>query len=434
MPSLPIKAAGALAAAYLLIPAMATAAPPAAQDTFLIPERVISLSGSTDKAKDLVAILYNRQELHHSDPSAPRFLFVDSKGRVALGIGGYVKGSVQYDFRGSINDGSSFTTYDIPVPSDPAQREAFFANANHSTLFLQMLGRTDHFGTYEMYIQTNFSGGGPGAYGLKLKQAYLRLGYVTAGLTNSTFVDGAAGTPTIDDQGPSGEVGAKNILLQYRPRLSEHITAAVSVENPSASYTLDDNVKAISQRVPDIPVFIQYAWGGGESHVRLSALLRNLSYRDLVAGTNRFATGWAAQLSGAISFAPAFRLYYQGAYGHGYGRYVNDLAEADADLIPCAGKAGRMHAPAMSNFELGLQYNFSPKAYIAGAYSQAHLYEATHLGPDTYKRGQYVTVSGFYNIISDFTIGLEYLHGSRTNVDHSHGSANRVMGMMKLSF
>ena len=95
MPSLPIKAAGALAAAYLLIPAMATAATPAAQDTLLIPERVISLSGSTDKAKDLIAILYNRQELHHSDPSAPRFLFVDSKGRVALGIGGYVKGSVQ---------------------------------------------------------------------------------------------------------------------------------------------------------------------------------------------------------------------------------------------------------------------------------------------------------------------------------------------------
>ncbi len=61
MPSLPIKAAGALAAAYLLIPAMATAATPAAQDTLLIPERVISLSGSTDKAKDLIAILYNRQ-------------------------------------------------------------------------------------------------------------------------------------------------------------------------------------------------------------------------------------------------------------------------------------------------------------------------------------------------------------------------------------
>lgn len=407
---------------------------PVRNDTVLIPERVITATGDPSSVSDLIAILYNRQELHFSDPSSPRFLFVDRKGRVALGIGGYIKGSVEYDFAGAIDDGSDFTIYDIPVPSDPSQRSQYYANANQSTLFLQMLGRTEHFGTYEMYIQTNFSGGGKSGYELKLKQAYLRLGYVTAGLTNSTFVDGAAGTPVIEDQGPAGEMSKKNILLQYKPRLSDHVTAAISIENPSASYRLGEYTQAINQRVPDIPAYIQYAWDGGASHIRFSALLRNLSYRNIAEQKNCFATGWATQLSGILKMAPAVKLYYQCAYGHGYGAYVNDLSEASADLIPDPDHEGKLHAPAMSNFEVGLQYNFTPKFFMAGAYSQANLYQATHLGPQTYKRGQYATLSGFYEIIPDFTVGIEYLYGQRTNVDHVHGSANRIIGMLQLSF
>lgn len=422
------------AATVVVAPAASSAAEPARSDTLLIPERVVTIGGNPSNAADLVAILYNRQDLHHSDPSAPRFLFVDREGRVALGIGGYVKGTLQYDFAGSIDDGSSFVTYDIPVPSDPARRSQYFANANHSTFFLQMLGRTERFGTYEMFIQTNFTGGGAKGYDLKLKQAYLRLGYVTAGLTNSTFVDGAAGTPTIDDQGPAGEMSKKNILLQYKPRLGSGVTAAVSVEMPTADYRTGSFAEAINQRCPDIPVFIQYGWNGGDSHIRLSGLLRQLSYRDIHASKNRFATGWAAQLSGTVSAGKLFRLYYQGAYGHGYGAYVNDLAEADADLIPAPGHEGKLRAPAMCNFELGLQCNFTPKAFVAASYSQAHLGQARELGGNTYKYGQYLSVSAFYNVVDDLTVGLEYLHGERRDYDGSHGSANRIGGMLKLTF
>ncbi|MCM1028265.1 MAG: porin [Alloprevotella sp.] len=412
----------------------AHASEPAPGDTLLIPERVVSVGGDPGKAADLVAILYNRQELHFSDPSAPRFLFVDRDGKVALGIGGYVKGTLQYDFRGAIDDGASFVTYDIPVPANPAQREQYYANANHSTIFLQMLGRTERFGTYEMFIQTNFSGGGNDGYGLKLKQAYLRLGYVTAGLTTSTFVDGAAGTPTIDDQGPAGEATGKNIMLQYKPMIAPHVKAAISLEMPHAGYRPGTEAEAIYQRFPDIPAFIQYGWQGGASHVRLSGLLRRLSYRDMLAGSNRYATGWALQLSGTAAILSPLRVYFQGAIGNGYGHYVNDLSEASADLIPDPDKPGHLRAPRMTNLELGLRYDLTPKAFLTAAYSQASLHQARFLGPDTYKRGQYVTVSGFYDIIGDLSIGLEYIYGRRTDYDGSHGSANRIEGMLKLAF
>lgn len=432
-----IVAATMLTAAFT--PAANALKPKQYPDTVMIPQRAIVVSGDQTKSGSLMAILYDTSDMHFSEPSAPRFLFLDRQGKVAFGIGGYVKGTLQYDFDGAIDDGASFITYDIPVPANPAMRNQFFGNANHSTIFLQLVGRSEKFGYYQMYVQTNFSGNGTTGYGLKLKQAYLKVGYVTAGLANSTFVDGAAGTPTIDDQGPAGELGVKNIQLRYAPRFSDHLSGAIAVEMPEASYTIKApaegqtaDVEKINQRMPDIPVYLQYEWGGA-SHVRLSGLLRNLSYRDLLTQRNHFKTGWAVQLSGKIMPTRDFTFFYQGAYGRGYGAYINDLSDQGFDMIQSV-TPGRMTTPRTTNFELGMRYNILPNLFVSGAYSQVRMFGQAHLGPDTYRYGQYISASMFYDIVPDLRIGLEYLHGDRADVNREHNQANRIIGMLQYSF
>lgn len=427
------------AVASVMAPAASALQPKQYPDTLMIPERAIVVSGDQTKSGPLVAILYDTSDMHFTEPTAPRFLFLDRRGKVAFGIGGYVKGTLQYDFDGSINDGASFTTYDIPVPGNPAQRNQFYGNANHSTIFLQLVGRNEKFGYYQMYIQTNFSGNGTTGYGLKLKQAWLKLGYVTAGLANSTFVDGAAGTPVIDDQGPSGEISNKTILVRYAPRFNDHFSAAIGVEVPKASMTVNtpegENplVEKINQRVPDIPIYVQYEWNGGASHVRLSGLFRDLSYRNLVKSQNAFHAGWAIQLSGIIRPVKELTLFYQGAYGAGYGAYINDLADFGYDLVPSA-TPGKMTAPRLASFELGARYNFSPNVFAAATYSQARVMKQGQLTSDTYRYGQYFAVSGFWDIVPDLRVGLSYIRGQRTNFDHTHGHANSLMGLLQYNF
>lgn len=402
-------------------------------DTFLIPERAVIASGDADQARGLVAVLYDKSELHFSDPGAPRFLFLDRKGKVALGIGGYVKGTMQYDFDGSIDDGASFVTYDIPVPGNPAQRSQFYGNANHSTIFLQLVGHNDKIGYYQVYLQTQFSDGGPKGYGLKLKQAYVKAGYVTAGLANSTFVDAAAGTPEIEDQGPSGEMSRKNVLVRYAPRFSDNLSAGIGVEMPSVSVTHSASTASINQRVPDIPVYLQYEWGGGNSHVRLSALWRNLSYRDLATASNKFRTGWAVQLSGVLALTKNFTLLAQGAGGQGYGTYLNDLDGNGFDLVYSA-TDGKMITPKMANVEVGATYQATSKLSFSAIYSQVRTFQLAHLGGDTYRRAQYVSVNGFYDIITDLRLGLAYNYGQRKNYSGETGHANSIMAMMQFSF
>ncbi|MCM1292607.1 MAG: porin [Bacteroides sp.] len=430
-----------LAAAMLGgIPSAYALKPKQYSDTVPAPERAIIVSGDRNKASALMQLLYDQTDLHFTEPSAPRFLFLDREGKVAFGIGGYVKGTLQYDFGGAIDDGASFTTYDIPVPNDPGQRNQFYGNANHSTIFLQLVGKTERFGYYQMYLQTQFSGNGTSGYGLKLKQAYLKVGYVTAGLTNSTFVDGSAGTPVIDDQGPAGEVSNKNILVRYAPRFSDHFSGAISVEAPKASVTIlevpegvEPTLRKINQRVPDIPIYVQYEWGKAANHVRLSGLFRDLSYRDLITQRNKFAVGWAVQLSGHIEVLPKLTLLYQGAYGRGYGQYLNDLQGEGFDLVQST-TPGKMRTPRMSNYELGLRYDFTSKLFATASYSQVRVYGTRDLGPDSYRYGQYISVSGFYNLYSDLRIGFEYLHGKRMDQSGIDGRANRIMGMINFSF
>lgn len=396
-----------------------------------IPERTIVITnGDTKVPYEIVALLYSPENLHFQDPGAPRFLFLDRKGKLALGIGGYVKGQAMYDFDGAIDD-NGFTTYEIPVPLDPAKRNRLGADASHSTIYLKLVGQTS-LGYLTVFVQTNFSGEDD-SYGMLIKQAYVSLGNVTAGLARSTFVDASAQPPTIDCQGPSGATCGKNVLLRYSKKFRNGFSGAISAEFPKASYTLDEHAEEINQRCPDIPLYLQYAWDNDRSHVRVSGLIRNLSYRNLVREKNEWSFGWAVQLSGMMRLADPLTLYYQGAYGKGYARYINDVSGFDMDLIP-AGSDGKMKAPEIMGLLGGVKYKFSDKFFASASYSQCHVYGQGTLGANGYRYGQYIVANGFYNILPDFQVGLEYIHGIRTDMGGASGHANRISASVQYNF
>lgn len=401
-------------------------------DLATVPYHPVVMNGSNNSTlhEDVMNALFDSSELHFQDPGVPRYLLVDKEGLTALGIGGYVEGVAQADFRGAI-DANGFKTYSIPVPSSPTMRSRLGADVTHSTIFLKLIRKT-RYGILNAYIQTNFTGDN-GGYGMKLKQAYVSLGNVTAGLTNSSFVDPSAGVPTIDYQGPSGEISGKNILIRYSNTPSTHFKWAVSVEMPKATITSNEFTQSINQHVPDIPAYVQYQWGTG-SHLRASAILRNLSYRDLVTAENRIRTGYGVQLSGIYDYAHLIDVYYAGAYGRGIGNYVNDLSGAGMDLIASPDKDGSMIAPRTFGIVGGIKVNLGDNFFVSGSYSFNHLYDQEQLGGDTYKQANYVVANAFYTPIQSLQVGLEYLHGTRKNVNDESASANRIELMVKYSF
>lgn len=390
-------------------------------------------NNTENNAYEIMKAMYEANGRHFQDPRAPRFLFLDRKGRVALGIGGYVKGTMSVDM-GGIANSPDFITAAIPTPPQPDMRNQFRMDASTSRLFFKLVGRNKVVGEFTVYIESDFRGTSAGFYGMRLRQAYIQLWRFRVGRTWSTFCDVIAAPPTIDFQGPSGSVLAMNTVLQYIQPMGKNWEMVMAVETPSATYTtLPHYCDAISQRVPDIPSYIQFKWDNGQSHIRLSNLLRMLSYRNLVSDKNQFSICWATQLSSVIRASQHFTLYLQGAYGRGYGDYLNDLSGYGYDLIP-GEHNGTMVAPYALGLVGGVQYTIRPGLFVSAAYSQCRLYDEPSLSATAYRYAQYVVANAFYSPFPNCQIGIEYLYGNRHNYNNISGSAHRINTMIQYNF
>ncbi len=409
----------------------------ATQAQTILPDTIRPSVIITDKEQkednEIIRKMYESNGLHFQDPRAPRFLFMDRKGKVALGIGGYVKGTMSVDMDG-IADNIDFVTADIPVPKQADMRNQFQMDASTSRLFLKLVGDNTTIGDFTVYVETDFRGKNGQQYDLRLRQAYIRLGNFLFGKSRSTFCDAASGPPTIDFEGPSGSVSKKNTMIQYKQQIDRHWSFAASIESPSESYTVvNEQSEAIKQRVPDIPAYLQYQWDEGQSHIRLSGLFRALSYRNLVTAENKFAIGWAAQLSGMIAATPHITFYYQAAYGKGYADYLNDLGGSGYDLIP-DGNNGKLTAPYALGIVGGVQYNICKDFFVSASYSQCSLYDQASLTGSAYKYGQYIVANAFYSPFSNCQVGVEFLYGNRHNHNHEAGNAHRLNAMIQYNF
>ena len=394
---------------------------------------VIITDESRHSDNETIKAIYEANGLHFQDPRAPRFLFLDRKGRVALGIGGYMKGTLSVDM-GGIADNPDFVTADIPTPNRPDMRSQFQMDASTSRIFLKLVGKRTPVGDFTVYLESDFRGGDAGSYAMRLRQAYISMGGLRIGKAWSTFCDPASAPPTVDFEGPSGAVFARNMQIQYSHRLDKHWSFAAAIEAPSASYTpRTGQSEAIRQRIPDIPAYVQYEWGGGESHIRLSGLLRALSYRNLVSAENKYAIGWASQLSGMVEIIPQLTFYYQASYGRGYADYMNDLGGFGYDLV-AKPEGGEMSAPYALGFVGGLQYYISNKLFLSTSASQCRLYNEGAYRPDGYKYAQYMVVNAFYTPFNNCQLGVEYLYGSRHNYDRTEGKAHRINAMIQYNF
>ena len=390
-------------------------------------------NNTENNAYEIMKAMYEANGRHFQDPRAPRFLFLDRKGRVALGIGGYVKGTMSVDM-GGIANSPDFITAAIPTPPQPDMRNQFRMDASTSRLFFKLVGRNKVVGEFTVYIESDFRGTSAGFYGMRLRQAYIQLWRFRVGRTWSTFCDVIAAPPTIDFQGPSGSVLAMNTVLQYIQPIGKNWEMVMAVETPSATYTtLPHYCDAISQRVPDIPSYIQFKWDNGQSHIRLSNLLRMLSYRNLVSDKNQFSICWATQLSSVIRASQHFTLFLQGAYGRGYGDYLNDLSGYGYDLIP-GEHNGTMVAPYALGLVGGVQYTIRPGLFVSAAYSQCRLYDEPSLSATAYRYAQYVVANAFYSPFPNCQIGIEYLYGNRHNYNNISGSAHRINTMIQYNF
>lgn len=397
-------------------------------------------------------------------PNAPQFAIVGKNEKFYLGFGGYVKGTMSFDWGSPIDNYNEFIVSGIPMPGTsaykPGNKGQFGLSAQQSDLYLNMIALPNDPNKFGFYLNFIFLGNG---YLPQVRQAYVTWRGIEMGYGFSLFTDLAADPSTIDYEGPNSFTVVINAKFDYRHTFGKHFGIGIGAELPMASYTngfnsnLSIGTATVTQRIPDIPMYVQWDFGNN-NRIRLSGLLRNMQYRSNInvtgtddgeitsyyGGKTKNLVGGGIQLSGNFNIANKLIGYYQGSVGKGMTSYFEDVTGLGLDMVPCADDPGKLQTVKAWGGYLGLQYNWSSKVYSNLIYSHLRVYAPHYSGGSTawnnqYKYGQYAVANVFYNITPRFSWALEYIYGRRVNDGLYNGGKwqahdNRIQTMLQVTF
>ena len=376
-----------------------------------------------DSIRREVSSFYYDQFKHFRDPDAPYFLFMSKEAGFTLGLGGAVRMRAYYDWGGAMPN-TMFAPMQIPIPPNPTNMRHFGTTPSGTYVFLRALGYNKVIGNYQLYVEADFTG----YQGLdfRLKKAYAILGDWTLGYATSTFSDPGAQAPVLDAAGANNKFSATAVLVRYMHSWHNNWFVAASVETPSTAIeATNENARPASSWLPDASAFLQYQWEKGQ-HIRLSGVVRTLTYRDLVAARTRNVAGYGLQLSGVAHPERHLTTYLTANYGRGYASLGGDLLLGTYDLIPNPANKGTLYAPRSLGWCLGVQYNFRPELFASVSVSQTRLLPDYNVSPDEYKYGIFACANIFWSITPRFTVATEFDWGTRHNFSGVHRSAQRA--------
>ena len=366
----------------------------------------------------------------------PQFVFASKNNRFSFSLGGFVSLRAGYDFDGIV-DNIDFVPYDIPVPGNYNSKQKLMMDASTSRLFMKAITNTRALGRVVIYMDADFRGGAEGSYTPRLRSAYVSFKGLTLGRDVTTFCDLQAAPTTIDFQGPNAYNFNFATMIRYEVSFARrHMTFGVAAEKPNVSATYGENFKPMHQRVPDFPMYLQYAWGDDRSsHIRASGVIRNPYMHKVSKNSTTSLLGWGVQFSGTIKCCDWFRLFMNGVYGQGITPYIQDLTGSGLDFTPNPENADQIQTMPMWGWQAAAQINLTRRLFISGGYSTVRVQRSHgYYTDDQYKQGQYIFGNIFYSLTPRCKVAGEYLYGSRKDMNSMKNHANRVNVMVQYSF
>jgi len=330
---------------------------------------------------------------------------------VAMKIGGYVKADFIYDFD-PIDATDSFVTTTIPVGAPPRTNARF--HARQTRLSFDTRWKADEH-TIRIYVEGDFFSADDQ---FRLRHAYGEVGSLLVGRTWTTFTDVAAAPDTLDFEGSVSSVSRRQAQARWtRPILSDDLTMALAVEDtqfivePPVGITGDERSPS-----PDFVVRLRLDKEWGQFQV---ANLHRIGGFQPTGESVITDHAWGFNFTGAFLVRPRTKAYYQIVFGEGIGSYrgLPDAApttESAGKLIPLFGwMVGVTH-----EWRDGLSSNFT--------YAENSLDNTPGQAPDDVHRTTYLAANLIWSPWERTQVGIEYLYGTRENVDGGSGEANRL--------
>lgn len=398
---------------------------------------------NTEESSDVYDVMQDNAPGDAVLKDVPRFALIGKNHKFYVGLGANAMLVGDFDWGLPLDNANKFIPSDIPMSIEPGNGGQFLMSAAQSDFYLNFVGLPGSDNQIGIFIDVNFMAGN---HSPALHHAYLKYRGITAGHTISIFTDLGAKPASIDYQGPNALtfMGHPNISYTGKFGKSKAWSAAIGLDIPEFSGTYSEGnlggketayTKKVTQRIPDIPIYLQRTWMNGKGWMRASAIFRTLTYRDNILNKNHNEFGWGVKLSGKTPICSGLSAMWEGVYGKGVSSYIQDLTGKGLDLTPDPDKNGKLTAvPAWGAYGT-IEYQICPKVFVNATYSHVRTY-AKDWGSEwgaSYKWAQYVTANCFWKVNSYTLIGAEYLYGRKFDNSGVQAHDNRLSLMIKVS-
>ena len=385
-----------------------------------------TLQYQTNSQDQLAAARYDNQPL---DPNYPGYFRLPGT-KTFMKIGGYAKTDLIFDPRPA-GDPERFITASIPIPTPLASPSNSTVSVRPSRINVDFLVPTRAARTIRFFLEVDFFGSSSTTP--RLRHAYAQGKNILIGQTFSNFMDPDAGPDTLDFEGPNSWVNIRNPQMRYTFRLGKMTTTSISVEKASSDVSFSTPQFSSQPNAPSPDGTVQFRHEMSYGHVQLAALLRDIS-AFLPDGRSASVFGWGFNLAGQFKFLGKDTFVYQGAYGNGISRYIQDTSGLGIDAAVSSTQNPHLEAvPAIGVFG-GYQHYWLEKLRSSAVYGFLQTQNTSAQTNSSFHRSEYSAVNLIWSPISQLSFGTEFLYGWRVNKDTSTANAPRIQVSMKYNF
>jgi hypothetical protein len=409
-------------------PAAAQTQPaPENQPVQLAPSRKVgeaTASYQTDSQDQFAAPRIDNAPLDPRYPGYFRLMGTDT----LLRIGGYFMSDFIYDLKPA-GDPDSFIPSTFPIPAP--------AGVNNTTISIRPTRMNLDFliplksSSVRFFIEFDLFG--TNATTPRLRHAYAQANNFLLGQSFSNFMDPDSGPDTLDFQGPNSQVFIRNPQLRYSVPLSEKTSLSFSVEKASSdvSFTTPTFNSLPNSPTPDFAIKLRNEFTRG--HVQLSGLFRDVA-AYLPDGRSDSVFGWGVNLTGAMNAVGSDVFVYQGAYGAGIERYVNDTSGLGTDAAPADSANPHLKAVPVTAAYGAYQHYWIKQLRSSAVFGFAQT-QNTDLQPgSSYHQSDYSAANIIWNPIGSLDVGTEFLYGWLVEKHKASANAPRFMFSAKYNF
>ena len=265
----------------------------------------------------------------------------------------------------------------------------------------------------------------------RLRHLYGQAWNLLVGQTFSNFMDIDAFPDVVDYEGPNGLVNKRQPQIRYtQPFLDTKLQLALAVEQPDSQINTGNPVygpgASTVNRAPDLTAHVRYE-DKKLGHVQLSGIYRYLSFRN--DNVHQGVSGWGVSLSGEINLFAHDALTFQGTYGDGIARYIQDPSGQNEDAA--LDDNGVLRALPAWGVAIGYTHQWTDKWRSTVSYGHANVDTENSNGPFAYDHSNYVSANLIYQWSPTFRLGLEYLYGTNEVRNEASHDGQRVNFVLK---